>query len=61
MKSLKPGDTILADGHKAKVYTLPNDDGDMLIIIDEGLLTETFYGCSIHDISLDNGGDTIYQ
>ena len=59
MKSLKVGDTILADGYKAKVYSLPNKDGDMLTIIDEGLWSETFYGCSIHDISLDDNGDFV--
>ena len=57
MKSLKIGDVVWVDWHKAKVCSLPNKDGDMLIVLDEGLLTETFYGCSIHDISLDNGGD----
>ena len=32
MKSLKLHDTIWADGYKAKVYSLPNMDGDMQII-----------------------------
>ena len=59
MKSLKVGDTVWADRYKAKVYSLPNKDGDMLIIIDEGLWTETFYGCSLHDISLDDNGDFV--
>lgn len=59
MKSLKLGDTVWADGYRAKVYSLPNDVGDMLIVLDEGLWTETFYGCSIHDISLDNNGDWV--
>ena len=57
MKSLKLGDTIWADGYKATVYSLPNMDGDMQIILDEGLLTETIYDCNIHDITLDNDGD----
>ena len=59
MKSLKLGDVIWADGYKAKVYLLPNIDGDMQIILDEGLLTETIYDCSIHDITLDNDGDLV--
>ena len=57
MKSLKLGDTIWADGYKATVYSLPNLDGDMQIILDEGLWTETIYDCSIHDITLDNDGE----
>ena len=59
MKSLKLGDTIWADGYKAKVYSLPNIDGDMQIILDEGLWTETIYDCNIHDITLDNDGDYV--
>ena len=57
MKSLKLHDTIWADGYKATVYSLPNIDGDMLIILDEGLLTETIYDCNIHDITLDSDGE----
>ena len=57
MKSLKLGDTIWADGYKATVYSLPNIDGDMQIILDEGLWTETIYACSIHDITLDSDGE----
>ena len=57
MKYLKLHDTIWADGYKATVYSLPNIDGDMQIILDEGLLTETIYDCSIYDIKLDNDGD----
>ena len=59
MKSLKLGDTIWADGYKATVYSLPNIDGDMQIILDEGLLTETIYDCNIHDITLDSDGDFV--
>ena len=59
MKSLKLGDTIWADGYKATAYSLPNIDGDMKIILDEGLLTETVYDCSIHDITLDSDGDFV--
>ena len=57
MKSLKLHDTVWADGYKAKVYSLPNIDGDMQIILDEGLITETIYDCNIHDIALDGDGE----
>ena len=57
MKSLKLHDTVWADGYKAKVYSLPNIDGDMQIILDEGLITETIYDCNIHDIALDDYGE----
>ena len=57
MKSLKLGDVVWADGYKATVYSLPNIDGDMQIILDSGLWTETIYDCSIHDITLDSDGD----
>ena len=59
MNPLKLGDVVWADGYKATVYSLPNIDGDMQIILDEGLWTETIYDCSIHDISLDNDGDFV--
>ena len=59
MKSLKLGDTIWADGYKAKAYSLPNIDGDMQIILDEGLWTETIYDCNIHNITLDRDGDFV--
>ena len=59
MKSLKLHDTIWADGYKAKVYSLPNIDGDMQIILDEGLWTETIYDCNIHNITLDRDGDFV--
>lgn len=57
MKSLKLHDTVWADGYKAIVYSLPNKDGDMQIILDSGLWTETIYDCSIHDITLDSDGE----
>ena len=56
MKSLKLHDIVWADGYKATVYSLPNLDGDMQIILDEGLWTETIYDCNIHDITLDSDG-----
>ena len=59
MKSLKLGDTVWADGYKTTVYSLPNLDGDMQIILDEGLWTETVYDCNIHDITLDRDGDFV--
>ena len=57
MKSLKLHDIVWADGYKATVYLLPNLDGDMQIILDEGLWTETIYDCNIHDITLDSDGE----
>ena len=57
MKSLKLHDIVWADGYKATIYSLPNLDGDMQIILDEGLWTETIYSCSIHDITLDSDGE----
>ncbi len=57
MKSLKLNDVVWVDGYKAKVYSLPNIDGDIQIILDEGLWTETIYACSIHDITLDSDSD----
>ena len=57
MKSLKLNDLVWADGYKATVYSLPNIDGDMQIILDEGLWTETVYDCNIHDIKLDSDGE----
>lgn len=59
MKSLKLHEMVWADGYKATVYSLPNIDGDMQIILDEGLLTETIYDCNIHDITLDSDGDFV--
>ena len=59
MKSLKLGDTIWADGYKATIYSLPNNDGDMQIILDSGLWTETTYDCNMHDISLDSDSDWV--
>lgn len=59
MKSLKLHDLVWADGYKATVYSLPNLDGDMQIILDSGLWTETIYDCNIHDITLDNDGDLV--
>ena len=54
MNSLKLGDVVWVDGYKATVYSLPNIDGDMQIILDGGLWTETIYNCNIHDITLDD-------
>ena len=59
MKSLKLCDVVWADGYKATVYSLPNLDGDMQIILDEGLWTETIYDCNIHDVTLDSDGDWV--
>ena len=59
MKSLKLHDTVWADGYKATVYSWPNIDGDMQIILDEGLWTETIYDCNIHNITLDRDDDFV--
>ena len=59
MKSLKLGDVVWADGYKATVYSLSGTDGDMQLILDEGLWTETIYDCNIHDITLDSDGDFV--
>ena len=59
MKSLKLHDIVWADGYKATVYSLPNMDGDMQIVLDSGLWTEAIYDCSLHNISVDNGGDFV--
>ena len=56
MKSLKLGDVVWADGYKAKVTKI-TDDGVVGLVLDEGLWTEFYYECSIHDISLDSDGD----
>ena len=50
---------VWADGYKATVYSLPNLDGEMQIILDEGLITETIYDCNIHNITLDSDGDFV--
>ena len=56
MKSLKLGDVVWADGYKAKVTKI-TDDGVVGLVLDEGLITEFYYECSIHDISLDSDGE----
>ena len=43
MKSLKLGDTVWADGYKATVYSLPNIDGDMQIILDDESIDLSIY------------------
>ena len=59
VKPVEVGCVVWADGYKAKAYSLPNIDGDMQIILDKGLWTETIYDCNIHDIALDNDGDFV--
>ena len=56
MKSLKLGDTIWADGYKAKITKI-TDDGVVGLVLDEGLITEFYYECLLGDITLDNDGD----
>lgn len=59
MKSLKIGDVVWVDWHKAKVCLLPNNDGNMLIVLYEGLWNETIVDCNIHDITLGSDGDWV--
>lgn len=56
MKSLKLHDTIWADGYKAKVTKI-TDDGVVGLVLDEGLITEFYYDCLLHDIVLDRDGE----
>ena len=56
MKSLKLGDVVWVDGYKSKVTKI-TDDGVVGLVLDDGLITEFYYDCSIHDISLDSYGD----
>ena len=58
MKSLKLGDVVWADGYKSKVTKI-TDDGVVGLVLDDGLITEFYYECSIHDISLDSDGDFV--
>ena len=58
MKSLKLHDTIWADRYKAKVTKI-TDDGVVGLVLDEGLITEFYYDCNIHDIALDDYGDFV--
>ena len=58
MKSLKLNDVVWADGYKSKVTKI-TDDGVVGLVLDEGLITEFYYECSIHDISLDSDGDFV--
>ena len=58
MKYLKLNDLVWVDGYKSKVTKI-TDDGVVGLVLDEGLITEFHYECSIHDISLDNDGDLV--
>ena len=58
MKSLKLGDTIWADGYKAKVTKITYD-GVVGLVLDEELITEFHYECLLGDITLDNDGDYV--
>ena len=57
MKSLKIGDTVWVNYYPSTVCSLPNKDGEMQLILDGGLLTETTYSCNIRDISTGDDGD----
>ena len=56
MKYLKLGDVVWVDGYKSKVTKI-TDGGVVGLVLDDGLITEFYYECSIHDISLDSDGD----
>ena len=56
MKSLKLHDIVWADGYKAKVTKI-TDDGVVGLVLDEGLITEFYYECLLHDITLDRDGE----
>ena len=58
MKYLKLGDVVWADSYKSKVTKI-TDDGVVGLVLDDGLITEFYYECSIHDISLDSDGDWV--
>ena len=55
---LKLNDLVWADGYKSKVTKI-TDDGVVGLVLDEGLITEFYYECMIHDISLDSDGDYV--
>ena len=56
VKPVEVGCVVWADGYKAKVTKI-TDDGVVGLVSDEGLITEFYYECSIHDISLDSDGE----
>ena len=58
MKSLKVGDMVWVDCHKAKVIKITGD-GVVGLVLDDGLWVEFYYECSLHDISLDDNGDIV--
>ena len=58
MKSLKLGDVVWVDGYESKVTKITYD-GVVGLVLDEGLWTEFYYDCSIHDISLDSDSDLV--
>ena len=58
MKSLKVGDTIWVDCHKAKINKITGD-GVVGLVLDEGLIAEFHYECLLGDITLDSDGDFV--
>ena len=58
MKYLKLNDLVFVDGYKSKVTKI-TDDGVVGLVLDDGLITEFYYECIIHDISLDSDGDYV--
>ena len=56
VKHVEVGCVVWVDGYKSKVTKI-TDDGVVGLVLDDGLITEFYYECSIHDISLDSDGD----
>ena len=58
VKHVEVGCVVWIDGYKSKVTKITYD-GVVGLVLDDGLITEFYYDCSIHDISLDNDGDYV--
>ena len=56
MKSLKVGDMVWVDCHKAKINKITGD-GVVGLVLDDGMWLAFYYECSLHDISLDANGE----
>ena len=52
------GCVVYIDGYKSKVTKI-TDDGVVGLVLNDGLITEFYYECLLHDISLDNDGDWV--
>ena len=56
VKPVEVGCVVWVDGYKSKVTKI-TDDGVVGLVLDEGLITESYYECLLGDITLDNDGD----